>query len=400
MARLPDYSGPTIWFTVSQTLTALSFMAPPVFAVVALPELGLESSWIGIYPSFVFTAAMVSAALGGGLVARYGAVRVSQCGLLLCALGLAMIATAILPLGVLGAIVIGLGYGPGTPASSHVLSRITPPRNQPLVFSIKQTGVPAGGALAGLVVPPLVLGLGWRSAALAVACIALCLALLLQLIRRELDADRDRSAGAGLEILPALRLIARERALRMLALACLPLMAAQFCLGTYFVPFFVEEIGFGLIAAGQVLFFAQTAGIAGRVFWGAVAGRLLPSRHTLALLGLLVAAAAFAMALSDADWPFAALVLVGVLFGATAVGWNGVFIAEVARVAPRGEVSRATGATAVVAFAGAVGGPPLFGAVIAVLGGYAAGFAVLGAVAGLSGLGFLRTPAPAAERAS
>jgi len=59
------------------------------------------------------------------------------------------------------------------------------------VFSVKQTGVPLGGALAGVVVPPLVLLGGWRLGALAVAGLCVLTALVAQAIRVENDADRD-----------------------------------------------------------------------------------------------------------------------------------------------------------------------------------------------------------------
>jgi MFS family permease len=66
-----------------------------------------------------------------------------------------------------------------------------------------------------------------------------------------------------------------------------------------------------------------------------------------------------------------------VVFGATAIGWNGVYLAEVARRAPAGMASMATGGTLAVTFFGVVLGPALFGAVAALGGGYRAGFAVL-----------------------
>ena len=47
------------------------------------------------------------------------------------------------------------------------------------------------------------------------------------------------------------------------------------------------------------------------------------------------------------------------LFGATAIGWNGVQLAEVARLAPPGTAGEVTGATGFVTFAGVVIGPPL-----------------------------------------
>jgi hypothetical protein len=65
-----------------------------------------------------------------------------------------------------------------------------------------------------------------------------------------------------------------------------------------------------------------------------------------------------------------------VLYGATAVGWNGVFLAEVARLAPDGRVAYLTGGTQFFTFAGVLIGPPLFGAIASATGTYGAGFVV------------------------
>jgi hypothetical protein len=48
--------------------------------------------------------------------------------------------------GALGALLVGLGYGPITPAGSDLLKRVTPARLQPVEFSVKQAAVPAAGA--------------------------------------------------------------------------------------------------------------------------------------------------------------------------------------------------------------------------------------------------------------
>ena len=37
---------------------------------------------------------------------------------------------------------IGIGSSVSTPASSHLLARYSPPKYAPLIFSVKQTGVP------------------------------------------------------------------------------------------------------------------------------------------------------------------------------------------------------------------------------------------------------------------
>ncbi len=43
------------------------------------------------------------------------------------------------------ALFLGIAYGPYNPASAHVLADITTDQSRPLVFSIKQLGVPIGG---------------------------------------------------------------------------------------------------------------------------------------------------------------------------------------------------------------------------------------------------------------
>jgi hypothetical protein len=53
-------------------------------------------------------------------------------------------------------------------------------------------------------------------------------------------------------------------------------------------------------------------------------------------------------------------------FGVTASGWNGVFLAEVARLAPEGRVGEATGAVLMFGFAGLVLGPLVMAGVAAV----------------------------------
>jgi len=143
---------------------------------------------VGLYIALIYFAAMFSSQWGAVLVKRWGPIRTSQVALLFPAVEMLMIAATSVPVAALGALLIGVGYGPITPASSEILARTTPPHRYALVFSVKQTGVPAGGALAGLMVPGV---LAWAGPVWALAQIAaLCLlgALLAETLRGELDA--------------------------------------------------------------------------------------------------------------------------------------------------------------------------------------------------------------------
>lgn len=122
---------------LGQAIVSLIALTPPVVAVVAAPELGIRITDVGLFSSILFLAGMVSASMGGTLVKRFGGIRVSQLCLLSSAFGIALAATAIIPLAALGALFVGLGYGPMTPAGSHFLVDVTNRRSRPLVFSIK-----------------------------------------------------------------------------------------------------------------------------------------------------------------------------------------------------------------------------------------------------------------------
>lgn len=377
------YLGPLgLLFLVHTFLTTAVFTVP-VFAVVAARDIGVSAVWIGVYPALVFSTAMFAAIAGGAMTRRFGGIGMSQLCLIVCATGLLLMASASLPLMVLGAIFIGAGLGPAAPAASHLLAPRTPARLHALVFSLKHTGAPLGTALAGMVVPPLVISLGWQGTSLAMAAPCLALVAIAEPLRRRLDAESGTREEVSVAMTAPLRMLFSDPRLRTIALVVLPFATVQICIGIYFVPYFVEKMGMSLVEAGRMLAVAQGAGAVGRIAWGHLAGRFMSPGRTLALLGILVAVFASLTALFTDAWPLALVVAVSAALGATANGWNGVFLAEVARCAPSGRVSEATGAATFVVFAGVAGGPPLFGALVAVA-GYAAGFLTI-AAASLSG---------------
>ena len=375
----------------AQAVVVLSGMTPPVLAAVAAPDFGIAPADVGAFTTLLFLTAMFSALAGGPVVERYGAIRVTQACLLCGGAGIALTATAVLPFAALGGVAVGLGYGPMTPGSTHMLARVTTPASRPFVFSIKQTSVPIGGALAGLLLPTLQGALGWRGAALAVALLCIATAFALQPLRGALDSDRRPGpiSLAG-SLAGPLRTVALTPVLRQLGLVSLSFSAAQICLGTYLVVYLVGEVGYGLVEAGLILAVAQGAGIAGRLAWGAIAERLIAVRRLLAWLGIGMAMAAGATALITGHWPVAAIALVGAAFGATAVGWNGIFLAEVVRVTSPERSASATGGVLFFTFAGMMMGPAVFGAIVSAGGGFRVAFWVLAALCLLPGLALLR----------
>ena len=367
MSERAAYVGPTILLTLVQAMISWAVFAPPVLAKQALPEMGLDPAWIGMQPTILFTAAMFSAMMSAGLVTRFNPMRASQLMVLSCAMGSACIASGNLALVALGSALIGAGLGPTTPASSHILSRTTPRPLQPLVFSVKQTGVPIGGAMAGFIAPPLMLMWNWQIAMLVVAGACLVTVLIIEIWVRRYGEFADATIRMKLELIGPIRLVLSSPVLRWLMAGCVPLVIAQYALTTFIVLYLQEDIGLSVITAGAVLAVAQASGGTGRIIFGAIASRYLNPLTTLLLLALGGSVAAFLTAAFTASWPLTLIYAVGVIFGASAAGWNGVYLAEVSRRAQAGEVSRTTGAVTFIIFGAVVIGPAVFGAVVALV---------------------------------
>lgn len=378
---------------VSMALLTLPAMAPAVARALAVP-----STLVGAYVALCYFAAMLSSLVGGTLVRRLGAIRVSQLGLGLCAVGLALCALPWLPAVALGALCIGAGYGPITPASSHLLALTTPAHRMSLVFSIKQTGVPAGGMLAGALVPGLSLWLGWQGTLLAVAGVCALCAALAQPLRAALDADRQPAQPLALQALfKPIGMVLGQPSLRALAACSFLFSAVQVSTTAYMVTYLNESLGMTLLAAGAALSVSQLAGVVGRIAWGAVADRGLGPRNTLMLLATLMMAGSVLTALLQPQWPTLLIWATVALLGASAIGWNGVYLATVARQAPPGQAGVATGGTLLFTFMGVVCGSPAFGALAGASGSYRIAFAALALPAALA-LGLLVWRAAQARR--
>jgi MFS family permease len=370
----------SVWITLAiQTLVSLVVFTPPVLAPPAQADIGVEASSVGIATALIYLSATFGALLSAKAIGRYGPMRVSQGSLVLAGAGIALMATANVALVALGALVIGVGYGQVTPSSSAILAERAPERLRAFIFSLKQTGVPIGGAVAGVLLPALINVLGWRIAALATAGACVAFALALQPMRAGVDRGSraaDRAPHAGL--LEPLRLVLSHARLREMAFASFTYSGMQMCLGSFLVVFLHDHVGFGLAAAGAALSTAMLAGIGGRILWGVVADNWVKPRVLLGLLGVSMALAAFATAFVGAAWPTAIVFAVSFVYGATAVGWNGVYLSEVARTAPPGRAAAATGASLAMTYSGVMVLPFLFWAIVAASGSYAAAFIATG----------------------
>ena len=364
-----------------QALSTMSGLTIPVLAPPIAAETGMSASLVGVYTAFLYGGSMISSLAGGGFLLRYGALRVSQVCLLVVAIGLLINMPGYIYLFVLGAIVTGLGGGPSTPASSQILARYTNPATAPFVFSIKQTGVPVGGVIAGVLLPVFVEMFGWRGALVCAASMSLVFALMLQPFRAEFDSDRQPHRSLKLTDLRAtLGAVLRDARVRELALGLFAFTGLQLAFASFFISFLSLGMGWTLTDAGIAYSIAMGAGIAGRLIWGWVGSRYVPPVLLLAVLGLAMGVACMAIGLVDETWQKPAVWAVAFCYGMTGIGYQGVLLAEIARIAPPGMAGVVTGGAVFFAYVGMITFPGSFGIILALTDSYQTAFVILGAV--------------------
>jgi nitrate/nitrite transporter NarK len=375
---------------VQQTFATLGRSTVPLIAAAIVADLSVDPALVGVYLAIGSVAGFLTTLGCGGLILRYGALRMTQVGMLALGIGLAITTTGWLPLFAAGAFVGGLGQAVSTPSSSHLLGRLSPRRLAPLVFSIKQTGVPAGLMLAGVVAPALVAAADWRAALLVVAGLCALTGLALQPLRARFDVDRIPGQPLSpADIRANVAGVLRDPALRALCLAMFSFVGLQSLFTGFFVLYLVRGLGYDLERAGLVFAIAVAVAVPARIGWGWIASHLVRPATLLAMLGVGMAGAAALTAVIDPAWPTWAAAAIATALSATAVSWHGVLLAEVARLSPPGRIGSTTGAVLAFGDAGSLVLPLLFSAALALTGGYASGFLIGGLLAlgvGLLGL--------------
>ena len=374
MKRIPDWL-----LALSATLlaqSASSFMGQclPVVAPLLTASTGLAPERIGNLSSLNSAGACLFLVFGSPILARLGPVRSLQLGSLLAVAGMAIAATGFWPALVLAALMLGLGYGPTPPSGSRILARTAPPAHRTLIFSIKQAGAPAGGALAGLIVAPFAVRYGWPPALLLAVAVGSLSAIVISPLRRMMDEERDRGRAVNLgaifsvaNALTPLRALASNRAMLPITALALSFAFVQGVLFSFSVTY-LTQIGMPLAEAGLAYACLQGAGVFARIFLGHLADRTGRPAVNLTVQAFVAVGCVVAYALLPQHPPLPLVAGVAVLTGFFGCSWNGIYMAEIANLSTAETIVDATSGSTLVVFLGYVVGPSLFAAAVPVWG--------------------------------
>lgn len=344
---------------------AYSANAPLIRATFNLTEVE-----VGAIASSIYLGAAASSISSGRLTDTLGVGPVLAMSMLALAIGLAV--SALAPVAAIffaGLIVAGLGYGAVNPPT-NLLANPPDRRQRGLSMSIKQSGIPLGGIIAGFVVPAVARATDWRWSLLIpiIACATLAWASTRIGPVPATDDDGDPGSRVGMR-LPS-------------AYTYGFLMAGtQVTVFIFLAVYLVDDRGFDPARAGASLAILLVGGLIGRPAWGWVSDRLHHDRvRVLQGVALLSAIFLVVLPLSSDGWLIP--VMIGV--GLCSVGWNGVFLAMLTEIVRPDLIGTTSGVAMLLVHVGAVVMPPLVGLVAAVTGGWLLAWALCGAATAAS----------------
>jgi hypothetical protein len=91
---------------------------------------------------------------------------------------------------------------------------------------------------------------------------------------------------------------------------------------------------------------------------------------TLQIVAVTSALSTLMLGVAGPDWHFGVLCALAGIAGVTVSSWNGVQIAEIARLAPKGRLAEASAGATIVVFLGFIAGPVIFSLMLTATGRY------------------------------
>ncbi|WP_053360681.1 MFS transporter [Bacillus sp. FJAT-27251] len=371
-----------MFLLLAQLLVAFVGRSVAPLGILIGSDLELSKSQIGMLPAALFLGQTIAAVPAGMLTDAYGSRRLL--GAAAICLGIAFAAATQLghfALLLLLVAIGGAGYGSMHPITNKGIMYWFTLEKRGTAMGIKQTGVTAGAALAGLILLPFGAEYGWRPVLLGATILLMLGGILSYLLYRdppEQTVMQKTSAGATFKSMFPLF---KNKALMLVSLSAFGLSGSQMALNTYLVLFSHEKLGISLFLSGLLLVISEVSGSAGRIIWGVASDVLFRGNRVPVLLIIAILAAlsslGVAFASQAAFWEMVPLII---LFGFSLSGFNGIWMNLASEIVPREQSGLSSGFSLSLGSLGVIAVPPLFGFMVDRTGSFAIGWLFIAAI--------------------
>jgi ACS family hexuronate transporter-like MFS transporter len=349
----------------AQTMANVGPLGIPSIAPLIRESLDLSVAQAGSFLSAYYVGPVLMSLPAGWLADRWGVRGAMILGQALIAIGLGAVAIAPSFSFIVTILVLaGAGYGVLNPTTTKAGMAWFPPRQRATVVGLKQVGLPFGGAVGALMMPPVALALGWRAAVGFSAAVVGGLALLTWALYR--DLPEPAQAAAAEDRLPGFWAVMGNRDLWLVGVSTLIFAGVQTVFLSFLVLYLRDVVQIALVGAAKYLVTAQCSGAVGRIGFGLLSDRLFGGqrRVVLAIAGLGSIGCALVLSTTAPGAGPALLVPLAAGIGCFGVGWNGVQHTLMAELAGPHAAGTAVGLGLAISSLGVTVCPPLFGLLV------------------------------------
>ncbi|MEZ5922882.1 MAG: MFS transporter [Hyphomicrobiaceae bacterium] len=384
---------------IIQTINAYLYFLTPTLAPAISQMVGMGSDFVGWLVAIGILGSIGFMLIGTPIVQWLGPMRALQFGTLLGGCGVCLMAVGT-PLTLLVAnVLMGIGYGPSSPAGSEVLQRFTPREYRNLVFSVRQAGVPIAGLTAGLMLPLIQDYGGWSWVIATTLLLVVASTLAVSPLRSKVDRDGASGHRPSLGNITRLsNLMAPFRSLLDDGLLGLSVSGALLAVGhgcwtAYLVTWLNTAGDLTLKESGAAFAVMQISSIFGRLAMGALADRWVSPLITLRLVAVLSALVSLVAGVAGSLVQLYGYIVFSVAAGLFVSSWNGIQIAEIVRRSNPERISASASGATIIMFIGLIVGPILFSAILRETGDFSACFLVTSILTAMA-YGFYRRTGP------
>ncbi|WP_242275438.1 MFS transporter [Bacillus cereus group sp. BfR-BA-01445] len=323
--------------TIAQTTATLITYGVGVFALFWKEEYALTNTESGLLVSVVNIGPLFCMLFVGRLLDQYNEkILISISSFLL---GGSLLLTNIVNgfNGLLFVLLLmGMFYSVSQPGGSKVILKWFPKENRGLAMGIRQAGIPIGGALAGVLIPFLIIQYNMTYAINSIACICIIGGLLFFVFYKEPYVQAEvRKEHTKVSFWTQLKVAICKKELYPIYMAGICMISLQMVLVGHFMKFLVREQSITSIVAGTVFSVMFFSGMIGRVVLAAISDVFYKGNRRIPLFITVCASIGLVLLLVISIHTITSGVLYGVsaLLGFFSVGWFSLFIAEVAELA-------------------------------------------------------------------